>query len=399
MDAAYISRSLEPVLIKAAAEFPVVVVTGPRQSGKTTLLQRLFAGKCRYVSLDLPDIWTFAQEDPRGFLDQHSPPVILDEVQHAPQLLPYIRAAVDAKRHLPGQYLLTGSHTLALSERVTESLAGRAAMLRLFPLSRRERLGQPRRLFPWEGSKDPLSGGNGIWEEFIRGSYPEVVANPARDARLWHGSYIQTYLERDVRSLRQIGDLGQFQSFLRMLAANSGQLLNLSSLSRNLGVVVNTLKAWISILEATFQVTVLRPYHANVGKRLVKLPKVYFNDVGTLCYLAGLSDPAHAASGPLGGVILETAVLSELQRTLVHRGETPEIYFWRTSAGTEVDFVFKQHGQLIPLEVKVTGTPNRAMARSARSFVRDLAERQGYLVHTGTVDHPLGGWYPGASVR
>ena len=343
------------------------------------------------MSLDLHDNRVFALEDPRGFLKQYPAPVIFDEIQGAPLLLSYIRAAIDERRHVPGQYLIAGSQSLALSTKITESLAGRAAMLRLCPLSRRERFGQPSRLLPWEGEEYPTAIEGDIWEEFLRGSYPEVVANPALNSRVWYGSYIQLYLERDVRSLRQIGDLGQLQSFLRMLATASAQLLNLSSLSRSLGVAVNTLKAWISVLEATYQITVLRPYHGNPGKRFVKSPKVYFNDVGTLCYLAGLRDPDHAALGPLGGAILETAVLSEIQRTLAHRGEFPAIYFWRTASGSEVDFLVKHESRLIPIEVRLSDTPNRAMARAARSLVRGLGAKRGYLIHTGTTDHSLGG--------
>lgn len=164
--------------------------------------------------------------------------------------------------------------------------------------------------------------------------YPELVSQPDRDVSLWHSSYIQTCLERDVRTLRQVGDLTQYQNFLRVLAARSAQLLNLTDVARDLGVAVNTVKAWLSVLEASYQVTVLRPYFANVGKRLVKRPKVYFTDVGTLCHLVGLKDPEHAASGPMGRAILETAVLSEIVRTLTHRGIEPRVYFWRTMAGT-----------------------------------------------------------------
>ena len=177
---------------------------------------------------------------------------------------------------------------------------------------------------------------------------------------LWHASYLQTYLERDVRSLRQSGDLTLFQNFLRALAARSAQLLNLAELARDLGIALNTAKAWLTVLEATFQVIILRPYFANVGKRLVKTPKVYFADVGTLCHLTGLKDPAHAAAGPVGGAIFETAVLMEIIKTLCHRGEEPQVYFWRTAAGAEVDIVVAAGGQLIPLEVKLAATPRPA---------------------------------------
>ena len=396
MSQPYIRRSLEPIVKKAAREFPAVVLTGPRQSGKTTLLQHVFGRQHRYVSLDLPDVRAAAAEDPRGFLELYPPPVIFDEVQHAPHLLPYIRAKVDARRNRKGQYLLTGSQNLLLAEKVTESLAGRAAMIRLLPLSRREAEGRPNAPLAWERKGvAPSSGSHGfgeLWKSFIRGGYPELAVQPDRDAFLWQASYIQTYLERDVRTLRQVGDLTQYQNFLRVLAARSAQLLNLTDVARDLGVAVNTVKAWLSVLEATYQVVIVRPYFANVGKRLVKTPKVYFTDVGTLCYLAGLKDPEHAAAGPMGGAIFETAVLSEILRTLTHRGIDPRVYFWRTMAGTEVDFVVETNEGLVPIEVKLSGTPRPAMAASVRLFQRDLADKAtpGYVVHPGDIQLPLG---------
>lgn len=392
----YIRRSLEPVLSKAASEFPAVVLTGPRQSGKTTLLKQLFGGTCHYVSLDSPDTRAAAREDPRGFLDLYPPPVIFDEVQYTPDLFPYIKEKIDAHRDLPGQYLLTGSQNLLLVEKITESLAGRAAVLRLLPLSMREADGTPQAILPWEsgksrGARSKISPKK-IWKDFLRGNYPELVANPGRDFRLWHASYVQTYLERDIRTLRQVGDLSQFQSFLRALAARSGQLLNMADLAKDLGVALNTIKAWLSILEATYQVIVLRPYSANIGKRLVKTPKVYFTDVGTLCYLTGLKDPEHAVAGPLGGPILETAVLAEIVKTLTHRGQQPQVFFWRTSTGVEVDIVVETNGKLVPIEVKLSSTPRPAMASSIKIFREDFGEKAlaGYVVHPGDVRLPLG---------
>jgi hypothetical protein len=317
-------------------------------------------------------------------------------VQYAPDLLPYVKERIDAARSKRGQYLLTGSQDLLLMERVTESLAGRAAMLKLLPLSRREVEGRPQAAFPWEKA-GPVPGparrpGGNLWAGFLRGSYPELAGHPRHDASLWHASYVRTYLERDVRTLRQVGDLTQFQNFLLALAARSAQLLNLAELSRDLGLAVNTAKAWLSVLEASYQVIVLRPYFANVGKRLVKTPKVYFADVGTLCYLAGLSDPRHAARGPMGGAILETAVLSEIVKTLLHRGLEPRVYFWRTSAGEEVDFIVEAGGKLVPIEVKLSATPRPAMAANVHAFRRLMGPRAagGYLVHTGDVRLPLG---------
>jgi predicted AAA+ superfamily ATPase len=317
---------------------------------------------------------------------------------------------------------VTGSQNLALSQHVAESLAGRAAVLRLLPLSDREALGAPDMPLPWDRERPrrprarppSRSGGpvwsNGpvraarrsetlargprrqdLWSDFLRGFYPEMVAHPKRDRALWHAGYLQTYLERDVRTLRQVGDLTQFQNFLRMLAARSAQLLNVSDLSRDLGVVVNTVKAWLSVLEATHQVIIVRPYFANIGKRLVKTPKVYFTDVGTLCYLVGLRDPEHAAAGPMAGAIFETAVVTEIFKSLVHRGEDPRLYFWRTSRGDEVDVLIDLGTRIVPVEVKCSSTPRPEMAAGLSTLRHDLGRRvsDGYLIHAGDLHLPL----------
>ncbi len=404
----YIKRSLEPVLIRAVGEFPAIVLTGPRQSGKTTLLKHLFQKEYKYVSLELPDVRGAARSDPRGFLEMYQPPVIFDEVQYAADLLPYIKEIIDADRDKSGQYLLTGSQNLMLLSRVTESLAGRAAIMRLLPLSNREAIGSPLKPFPWESERTGQSAESTIsdsqkknkqklqyrelWKSFLRGGYPELTANPDRDINLWHASYVQTYLERDVRSLRQIGDLGQFQNFLRALAARSGQLFKMTEIARDLGIAVNTVKAWLSILEATHQITILRPYFANIGKRLVKMPKIYFNDVGTLCYLAGLRNPEHAAAGPMGGPIFETAVLSEIRKTIIHRGENPLVHFWRTSDGNEIDIILETEGKLIPIEITTNATPNPAKAKRIIKLQSELGDRvaPGYVIHPGETRLPLG---------
>jgi predicted AAA+ superfamily ATPase len=268
-------------------------------------------------------------------------------------------------------------------------------MLRLLPVSQREEFGRSLDPLPWEQPKARLAVNHiappDLWRGFLRGGYPELVAEPDRDISLWYSSYVQTYLERDVRSLRQVGDLISFQSFLRALAARAGQLLNLTDVARDLGIALNTAKAWLSVLEATFQIIVLRPYHANVGRRLVKTPKVYFTDTGMLCHLAGLKDPDHAAAGPLGGPIFETAVLLQIVKAFVNRGEEPQVHFWRTSTGVEVDLVVETGGKLIPMEMKLSATPRPAMADGIRAFQKDIGEKAGtgFVIHPGDIRLPL----------
>ena len=323
-------------------------------------------------------------------------PVILDEIQYAPDLLFYIKEEIDADRRSNGRFLLTGSQNMALNAAVSESLAGRSATLCLLPMSISEAQGRADDLLPWQRDRAEPESSNyswpDLWSQLLRGSYPELVARPKLNANLWHSSYLQTYLERDLRSLKLVGDLSQFRIFMRALAARSGQLLNITEIARDLGLAVNTVKNWLSLLEANYQIIVLRPYFANIGKRLVKTPKVYFTDVGTLCYLVGLQDAQHAALGPMGGAIMETAVLGEIFKRLVHQGLEPKLYFWRTTAGSEVDILVETSEGLLPIEVKLSATPNPRMARGLRNFTRSLGDKAlpGYLVHPGANRLPLG---------
>ena len=373
----------------------MVVLTGPRQSGKTTLLTHLFASSHTYVSLDVPDVRAIAVSDPRGFLALHGPPVIFDEIQYAPELLAYIKARVDAHRHEKGQFILTGSQNLLLSEHVSETLAGRAAMLSLLPLSLREVCAEPNRSLPWDREIAARSQAEGtsdtVWAYMLRGGYPELWAEPDRDARLWHSSYVQTYLERDVRSLRQIADLTQFQSFVRAFGARHGQLFNATEVARELGLAVNTIRAWLSVLETSYQVTILRPFYRNAGKRLVKSPKVYLTDPGILCYLTGIQTREQILGSPLGGPLFEGVVLGELIKAQVNRGQEPRVYFWRTAAGAEVDFIVEHADHYVPIEAKLSSTPRPRMASGIEAFVRDFPESdKGFVVHTGDTILPLG---------
>jgi len=321
--------------------------------------------------------------------------VIIDEIQNVPILLPYIKEIIDNRRDEAGLFILTGSQSLALLGNVTESLAGRTAILRLLPMSQLEISGIEDSGFPWERTDSqlpipsiPLTQ---LWRNLIRGFYPELISKPNIETEDWHGSYVQSYLERDVRSIRQVGDLVLFQSFISALAARSGQLLNLTNIAHDIGISGNTVKHWLSVLEASFLVIILRPYFVNVGKRLVKLPKIYFTDTGTLCYLTGITEPKHAISGPMAGAIFETAVVTEIYKRFMHRGQVPRVYFWRTSAGVEIDLLIDTGNQLIPIEIKHTATARPAMASSIKTIFKDFPEKvtQGYVIYPGDIRLPL----------
>lgn len=364
MSTKYVNRDIERILKVAVKQFPAVIITGPRQSGKTTLLKHLFPKSHKYVSMDNPDLRLMATEEPSLFFENYPPPVIIDEIQYTPQLFPYLKVMIDKNRSARGQFLLTGSQTFPLMAKVGESLAGRIAILNLLSFSFREQYGQ-----------DMTLNINMLRKMVLTGGFPELVTRRSIDLELWFAGYLQTYLERDVRQLREIGALGDFQRFLQLIAAFNGQAINLSNLSRDLGVSVNTVKAWISILETSGQIISIKPFYLNKGKRIIKSPKIYFLDSGLLCYLTGITSVNQIFRGPLSGQLFEGAVLGEIVRRFYNRGKLPRIFWWRTSYGEEVDFVVEDKGQIMPLEIKLSSRVNKQMAKSLMSFCKLFSDR------------------------
>lgn len=335
----WIDRTIASRLTDLAKHYPAVLLTGARQSGKTSLLRETFP-RASFVTLDLPSAAQQAEERPEEFLRSHDEPVILDEVQYSPALFRYLKHAIDRRRHTMGRFLMTGSQKFGLMQSISESLAGRCAIVELDTLSAREVRGAL-------GARAP-SDRDFVW----RGGFPELYRNPALAARDFYASYLATYIERDVRSALRIGSLRDFERFVRASALRSGQLLNLAEMARDVGIAGTTARDWLSVLEAAGQVVVLEPYFGNPGKRMIKTPKLYLCDTGLLCFLLGIDSPAAMGRSPFIGAIWETFILGQLLRAKAAAGSAASVYFWRDAQGTEVDFAIEHQGRVRLLEAK-----------------------------------------------
>ena len=367
-----IKRELASKLESLSRQYPIITVTGPRQSGKTTLVKAVFPG-WTYVSLEEPDIREYALTDPRGFIDAYPERAILDEVQRAPDLFSYIQTHVDNKGK-EGVYILTGSFNFGLMEGISQSLAGRVAVLELLPLAY------------FEMAQADIAPGT-IEELMFTGGYPRIHDRNLEPLR-WYANYVTTYIERDVRQVKNVTDLSVFQRFLKMCAARSGQILNLSSLGDDCGITHNTAKSWLSILEAGYIVYLLKPHRQNFNKRLIKSPKIYFYDSGLLSYLLGISDPDILSTHASRGHLFETWVISELLKGRLNRGLRDNIYFWRDNSGHEIDCIVDQGDLLIPLEIKSGKTVSQDFFKGLRfwSRISGADSKQMYLVYAGLMD-------------
>lgn len=364
-----IHRTMETILKERASEYPVISVIGPRQSGKTTLVKHAFPEKA-YVSLEDPDTREFAQIDPRGFLAHYQDGAILDEIQRTPDLFSYIQTTVDDTQK-PNHFILTGSNNYLLQERLSQTLAGRVAMLKLLPLSLEELKATG---YPLKNYEDIL----------FQGLYPRIYHQHI-DPASWYPNYIQTYVERDVRLIKNISDLSAFQRFLKLCAGRIGQILNLSSLGNDCGITHNTAKSWLSILESSFVVFLLQPHFENFHKRLVKQPKLYFYDAGLAASLLGIESEAQLTTHYLKGGLFEALIVSELIKFRVHRGFVPQLYYWRDHRGNEIDCILESGGMLTPIECKAGKTINADYFKGL-SFWKSIAAHQtkkGYVIYGG----------------
>lgn len=364
----YIQRHINTEITAMANCYPVVTLLGPRQSGKTTAVRHLFADY-PYINLEEPDVLEAIKADPRKFLRLHKSGVIIDEIQRLPELLSYIQAVVDSNQQT-GQFILTGSHQLALAEAITQSLAGRTAVLHLLPFSMAELAAQK---FIFD-----------VDQYLISGFYPRIFTNNIIPTK-YYRDYVSTYVERDLRQLINIKDMSLFRKCLKLCAGRVGQILNAHNLSQEVGVSSHTIKAWLSILEALYIIILLPPYFKNFSKRAIKSPKLYFVDVGLACYLLGITEPEQIARDPLRGSLFENMVIMEFYKKQYNAGTNAELYFFRDNNQNEVDLILPKGRQLIPIEIKSAETfhPNFLHGLAFFNRINQSEQPTGYLIYAG----------------
>jgi uncharacterized protein len=362
-----IPREISDVVKKLLRKFPFLAILGPRQSGKTTLVRHLLPDY-RYVNLELPDMRDFAETDPKGFLESYQGKVILDEVQHVPELFSYMQVASDEKKKT-GEYVLTGSHHFLLLEKISQSLAGRVALLHLLPFSYEE----------LKTTKlKPLG-----WESFLlSGGYPRLYEQQIGPDE-FYPNYIQTYVERDVRKLINIGDLTRFRHFIHLMAGRIGQELNRQSVATDLGITGKTVEAWLSVLEASFILFRLPPYYRNFNKRVIKSPKIYFYDTGLACNVIGLRSEDDVRVHYSRGALFENAVIVEMMKHFFNRGEKQQFYFWKDSNRNEVDLLFEKGSRLAAVEIKSGKTVHHDFFKGLNYFEQVAPDVDKYLVYGG----------------
>ncbi|MEI6576940.1 MAG: ATP-binding protein [Bacteroidota bacterium] len=347
----YRARQIEPLLKKYLQTFSIVAITGPRQSGKSTLLRELYSSSYRYVTFDDYRLLEFFHEDPEAFIKQYDDKVIFDEAQKAPEIFDYLKIAVDNDRQRKGKYIITGSNQLNLNAKISESLAGRIGLLALMPFQYSE---MPAIL------RD---------KSIYKGSYPEVVMMSYQNSDFWYSSYIETFVMKDVKSLVNIGDLHDFRQFIRLIAVQASQTINMSTISRILGISVSTVKRWISVLESSYIIFLLPSYHKNMGKRIVKTPKIYFYDTGLLCQLTGISNKEVYENGPMAGSVFENYLVAEIKKNQFHQGISTPLYYFRTSNEVEVDLVQEYPDNNVWVEIKKTSTFKTRMLKPIESVL------------------------------
>ena len=366
----YRKRHIEAVLKRIKDQFPILLLSGPRQVGKTTVLRQISRGDYAEVSFDDPILRSQAIADPNLFLKNNRPPLLLDEVQYVPELFPFLKMQVDRNRK-DGDFLMTGSQAFVMMKNVSESLAGRVGILELQGISQREMRGCDFTLpfIPTENyireRQKALFEHEDLWAEIHRGYMPELVFHPEKDREIFYASYVQTYIQRDVRQLTQVADESLFMQFMVSLAARSGELLNYVSIAKDIGVSNETVKRWVSILQTSRIIFLLEPYSNNHLKRAIKTPKIYFMDTGLMAYLTRWPTPATLANGAKAGNFFETYIVGEIIRSFLNAGKTDlPLYFYRDRDGTEIDLVIEDGGALFPIEIKMSASPTLSMAKA-----------------------------------